>query len=284
MVIPISPGSRSLPRLEPLERRIDVDHRNRKPDSRVVPFDAGDLAGSLRRERNEHPQHAPFDIDQGPAVVDRRDLGVGLHGFAPDAIEGADDPDRNAGRARRGSCPARSAHCPTRKLSAGAAGGPARFLASTLSSVSILTLSVATCMAASLRPSGSVTRIDAGRAAKLKALEMMYPSAETMMPVVGPVTVSTWPTRSSPPTVSMRTSDGETSCRCLLDRLLFFRVDARAGFGREEASPRQGETRKERREYSRAPQKICFAYVRHYSSLVVDFSYFPFVCFVVLLF
>ena len=38
----------------------------------------------------------------------------------------------------------------------------------------------------------------------------MYPSAETTRPVVGPVPASIRPTCSSPPIVSMRTTDGAT--------------------------------------------------------------------------
>ena len=40
------------------------------------------------------PMHAAVEVDERPAVVDRRHLGVGLDRLAPDAVDGADDADR----------------------------------------------------------------------------------------------------------------------------------------------------------------------------------------------
>ena len=45
-------------------------------------------------------------------------------------------------------------------------------------------------MAAVLFPPGKVIRIEAGWLTKLNALEMIYPSSDTIRPVVGPVPVS----------------------------------------------------------------------------------------------
>ena len=51
---------------------------------------------------------------------------------------------------------------------------------------------------------------------KLNELVMMNPSSETTTPVVGPVPVRTLPTRSRPPTVSIRTMDGSASAAACL--------------------------------------------------------------------
>ena len=59
--------------------------RNGKADARVVPFDARDFGAPSRRHRHQHAQHASVDIDQRPAVVVGRDLGVGLNRLAPDS-------------------------------------------------------------------------------------------------------------------------------------------------------------------------------------------------------
>src|SRR5262249_48955405 len=86
-----------LARLQALERGVDVAHGNGEPDARIEPSDPGAFPGSLRRKGDQDTQHAPFNVDQRTAVIDRGYLGVGLQRFAPDTMEGADDAYRDAG-------------------------------------------------------------------------------------------------------------------------------------------------------------------------------------------
>ncbi len=72
--------------LEPVEDGVDVLQRDGEADAGVVPLDAGGLPLGPRRGGHE------------PAVVDRRHLGVGLDGLAPDAVQRADDADADRRR------------------------------------------------------------------------------------------------------------------------------------------------------------------------------------------
>ena len=89
-------GVQVLARLQSLHRVEYVGERNGETDSRVVPFDAGRLFLAGRRQRDDDAQHVPGQIDQRSAVIDRRDVRIGLNGLAPHAVDGADDADRNA--------------------------------------------------------------------------------------------------------------------------------------------------------------------------------------------
>ena len=127
-------------------------------------------------------------------------------------------PTEIFGRAASNVRPTAKAHWPTRISSVGADSGTVSLASvSTFKSTSMRLWSVATSLAAWREPSSSVTRIEAGFCTKLKALDRIYPSAETTRPVVGPVPISIRPMRSKPPTVSIRTTDGATraSAACI---------------------------------------------------------------------
>ncbi len=79
---------------QPRQHLLDVLRGDGEADSRVVPIDAGDFIGSLRREGHQHAEYAAADVHQRSAVVVRRDGGVGLDGLAPDAIDRAEDAHR----------------------------------------------------------------------------------------------------------------------------------------------------------------------------------------------
>ena len=66
---------------------LDVFHGNGESDSRIVPFHAGHFVGAFGRKGHQHAQHAAADVDQRPAVVVRRDGGVGLDRLAPNAVQ-----------------------------------------------------------------------------------------------------------------------------------------------------------------------------------------------------
>ena len=85
------------PLFQPRQDLPDVFHGNGEADSRVVPFHAGDSAGGVGRKRDENAHHAAADIDQRPAVVVRRNGGVGLNGLAPDSIDRAENSHRHVG-------------------------------------------------------------------------------------------------------------------------------------------------------------------------------------------
>ncbi len=71
------------------EHLLDGLQGHSEADARVVPFDAGDFLGRLRRERHDQAHHAAADIDQRTAVVVGRSGGVGLQGLAPHPAHGA---------------------------------------------------------------------------------------------------------------------------------------------------------------------------------------------------
>ncbi len=146
------------------------------------------------------------------------------------------------------------AHWPTRK-SVGRRPSRARRAVrstSTFSSTSIRLWSVATSLAGSRVPSARATKIESGFCTKLNALETMKPSAETTRPVVGPVPTSTSPTRSSPPTVSIRTTAGATRSTaarmaCSSSSAERARRGSRAAQSRQASMPRKSSGHAERR-------------------------------------
>ena len=107
--------------------------------------------------------------------------------------------------------PTATHHCPTRISDCGAASGTGSgWSGSIFSSANWQLWSRAISLAGLRVPSGSRTRIEAGLLTKLNALETIYPLESTTSPVVGPAPKSTRSTRSRPPIVSMRTTDGAT--------------------------------------------------------------------------
>ncbi len=78
--------------------------RHSEADARVVPFDAGDFLGRLRRERHDQAHHAAADIDQRTAVVVGRSGGVGLQGLAPHPAHGARECPRPCWAASPRTC------------------------------------------------------------------------------------------------------------------------------------------------------------------------------------
>ena len=77
---------------------VDVFERNGEADAGVVPLEAGRLALRARRGRHQHALDPAVQVDERPAVIGRRHLGVGLNRLAPDAVEGADDADADRGQ------------------------------------------------------------------------------------------------------------------------------------------------------------------------------------------
>ena len=72
-----------------------VFHRDGETDAGIVPFGAGCFIVARGGGGDEDALDAPLDIDDRAAVIDRRNLGVGLDRLAPDAAQSADDADRN---------------------------------------------------------------------------------------------------------------------------------------------------------------------------------------------
>src|SRR5262249_30671900 len=79
--------------LEAWQGGVDVFHRDGETDAGVVPLEAGGLPLGVRRGRHQDALHATLDVDERPAIVDRRRPGVGLQGLAPDAVQRANDAD-----------------------------------------------------------------------------------------------------------------------------------------------------------------------------------------------
>ncbi len=77
--------------LEPRQHGEHVLQRHREADARIVPLETRGHAFDERRCGNDDTLDAALDVRQRPAVVDGRNLGIGLDRLAPDAILGTED-------------------------------------------------------------------------------------------------------------------------------------------------------------------------------------------------
>jgi hypothetical protein len=96
-----------------LQVRQDIGQRHGESDPGIVPLGPGDFVLALRRQGNQHAQHPAANIDQRPAVVVRRDFRIGLDGFAPDPVAGAQDAHRQIGMRPFERAPTAMVHWPT---------------------------------------------------------------------------------------------------------------------------------------------------------------------------
>ena len=97
------------------QNALDARQGDGEANARVIPFDAGQGAAGVGRQRYEQAEDAAGDIDERPAIIGWRDFGVGLDGPSPHAIERADDADRHirrigGQRATDGDGPGADAH------------------------------------------------------------------------------------------------------------------------------------------------------------------------------
>ena len=173
--MPSRPARRSRPCCRAGSTRITLSSGTAKPMPESYHSTPATSRAAVGRQRHEHAQHAAGDIDQRPAVVVGRDLGVGLNRLAPDAIQRADDADRDIRLARLRTCGPRPGPTGRRasRFRAPTSGTASLASVSTFSSTSMRLWSVATSLAARREPPSSVTRIESGFCTKLNALEMM---------------------------------------------------------------------------------------------------------------